>query len=899
MVLETEVAIGLASAVITFVSFTVNVASKTKQYYQSPDGMLQENRELLSIAESFKRFNDDLLSSLDAAPSLNLTPRWNKKDNSANKKNKSRTKETNKVDWALAMSKLDRQRIKLTSSERALIVSARQCQQIAVEFIELLDRLKVQEGSGKWKSFREALNTFWSKEMIEEKISRLRRAREELMLNLLMVTSNRQLAAQKIAKEDNWQLSQAILGAIHDSRAQLEGHMAELTKALKSVKSSDDQQPSDKLEGELRSSFSDFSHRVLELAEDRNARRNTRLMLHSLDFLQRDHRYKKIPEAHRTTFNWLFEQDHNQPQPWADLVEWLAAEHNAGRLYWITGKAGSGKSTLMRYLVDDARIQYFLRQWAGSKDLAVASCYFWNPGSEKLQKSLEGLLRTLLRDLLTQIPSLADSISQWRWQSYELGATNLPAWTQTELLSAFNAAMSESRKYAYVCLFIDGLDEFEGDDRARLEIINLLKQASDFPNVKVCVSSRPWRIFEDAFDTRPSLKLEDLTSRDIEIYVQDMLISDEKFQNLHRKDPSGCLAIAQEVVARAQGVFLWVNLVVRELLTGLRNEDRLIDLQRRLHETPPDLEDYFAHMLGTLDKFYLEQANQLCQVALQGNPSSTLLTYYFIHEEDPDYAMKLPIRVLEGEELLGKLDFMERRLNTLCKGLLEVQKLPGVAIRSSRRVEFLHRTVRDFLRTDALTKMLIASREPFDVNSALCKAFLAEIKSLPFVKEDPMTLFEILGALLEQARAYESIHDDALTLLLDELDRSIKTQYEKYVRFTTLNGHWANYYRIINWRQENIFFPRDWENTFLSIAIWWKLYHYVKEKLIQQPELVRDKNGRPLADYLPSFGEIEERDKTQLTEINQLIKLAVLPPPAKHRRKSLIGRSFLKAFQKT
>ena len=124
----------------------------------------------------------------------------------------------------------------------------------------------------------------------------------------------------------------------------------------------------------------------------------------------------------------------------------------------------------------------------------------------------------------------------------------LPAWTQTELLSAFDAAISESRKFANVCLFIDGLDEFEGDDGARLEIINLLKQVAESPNVKVCVSSRPWRIFGDAFDTHPSLKLEDLTSGDIRNYVQDMLINDRRFQKLQQVDPAGCHEIAQELV---------------------------------------------------------------------------------------------------------------------------------------------------------------------------------------------------------------------------------------------------------------------------------------------------------------------------------------------------------------
>ena len=714
---------------------------------------------------------------------------------------------------------------------------------------------------------------------------------------LISMFSNRQLAAQENAKEDNRQLSDAIIGAIQTSKVQIDGQIAELSKVLKSTRLIDDQQLSDILEGRLRSNCNDFSHTVLELAENSNVRRATRLMLYSLDFPQRDHRYKKIPRAYQATFNWLFERDHGQAQPWADFVEWLAAEGNAERLYWITGKAGSGKSTLMRYLADDARTHSALQQWAGSRDLAVASCYFWNPGKEKLQKSLEGLLRTLLRDLLIKIPGIAGAINQWRWQSYEIGATQLPAWTQTELLSAFDTAISESRNFANVCLFIDGLDEFEGDDGARLEIISLLKQASESPNVKVCVSSRPWRIFEDAFETHPSLKLEDLTSGDIRNYVQDMLIDDRRFQNLQQVDPAGCHAVAQEIVTKAQGVFLWVSLVVQELLKGLRNEDRLSDLQRRLQEMPPGLEKYFAHMMGTLDIFYLEQAHQLCQVALQGSHSSSLLTYYFVHEEDPDHAMKLRIRALGAGELCGRLDFMERRLNTLCKGLLEVQKFPGQVTFFSHRVEFLHRTVRDFLQTDVLANMLMATREPFDVHMAICKAFLAEIKSLSFQKEDKETLFVLLDAFMEHARSWENIHGDSLTTLLDELDRTVQSQFEEYVRFGPLNSHWANYYRVKDANGENKFFPSDWDNTFLTLAMWWQLYHYVREKVVQYPELIRDKQGRALPDYLSFLEGLDQQDKTQLEELNELVKLAS-PQPTDRPRKFSVRRSFMKVFQK-
>jgi DNA helicase HerA-like ATPase len=40
-------------------------------------------------------------------------------------------------------------------------------------------------------------------------------------------------------------------------------------------------------------------------------------------------------------------------------------------IFWIFGKPGSGKSTLMKYLVEDQRTHDLLQKWAGPKKLIV------------------------------------------------------------------------------------------------------------------------------------------------------------------------------------------------------------------------------------------------------------------------------------------------------------------------------------------------------------------------------------------------------------------------------------------------------------------------------------------------------------------------------------------------
>jgi hypothetical protein len=59
-----------------------------------------------------------------------------------------------------------------------------------------------------------------------------------------------------------------------------------------------------------------------------------------------------------------------------------------------------------------------------------------------------------------------------------------------------------------LCLFIDGLDEYDG---RYSDIIDLCHEFAALPNLKLCLSSRPLLIFENAFSGSPSLQLQDLT----------------------------------------------------------------------------------------------------------------------------------------------------------------------------------------------------------------------------------------------------------------------------------------------------------------------------------------------------------------------------------------------------
>jgi hypothetical protein len=94
-----------------------------------------------------------------------------------------------------------------------------------------------------------------------------------------------------------------------------------------------------------------------------------------------------------------------------------------------------------------------------------------------------------------------------------------------------------------------GLDEFDGMHTDLIEWIKCLL----VPNVKICVSSRPWLVFEDAFQSVPNLRLQDLTFKDRMIHVKGHFIRNPGFQLLYTYDATAADQLTEQVVEKSDG----------------------------------------------------------------------------------------------------------------------------------------------------------------------------------------------------------------------------------------------------------------------------------------------------------------------------------------------------------
>jgi hypothetical protein len=592
-----------------------------------------------------------------------------------------------------------------------------------------------------------------------------------------------------------------------------------------------------------------------KLSEERTQRSRYdfgRRVLQSLYFVQMDDRYKRVREAHCSTLHWMFDEP-PQNSDWSSFVKWLTSDSMDSGLYWVSGKPGSGKSTLMRFLCDDARTRTLLDTWSGNKSLLFAKCFFWNAGTD-IQKSLRGLLRSLLYQLLSQRPTIVHNIFPLRWRAYDLGTGDLGAWTETELLTGLRTMAQAVHGCANISMFIDGLDEFYGNDDERYEIIELLKEMSSSDNLKICVSSRPWVIFQDAFERCPQLSLENLTRADISNYIQETLISNSSYQKFEKYYFKQCSELKTEIVDKARGVFLWVFLVVRAIILGIRDGDTLAEISQAVHGFPSDLEGFFSHLLDTLEDKHRAEATKLFNVVLEeANIRAqrvTLLTMSFAHEKDPNFALVLPISPEDEYQIELRLDMAKRRLNSRCKGMLEVhESSEGQSLFRSLEVDFLHRTVRDFLRTKDMQDML----ERYDSNLhtsslLLCNSYLAQLKimdltrNLPLRKAGDLDFF--MSSFLANARCIEQVTGQSPTALVDELSRVLDHHASNPA--SDLKSS-ANSNDLQDWR--------DYRTPILSVAIQHRLHLYAIEMIHLEPSLVHAPGERPVLDLALDSGD--------------------------------------------
>jgi hypothetical protein len=387
------------------------------------------------------------------------------------------------------------------------------------------------------------------------------------------------------------------------------------------------------------------------------------------------------------------------------FLNWL--ERDTTEPFMITGKPGSGKSTFMKFITGHEQTQSALDTWSGGRRLVVASFYFWSSGTP-LQRSQDGLLRCLLYKILSQAPETIPTAVPRRWQATSQLRTAEP-WSRKEISDAFANVVNANSMSTKFCFFIDGLDEYGGSDlgsgESDLDLVLQLKTLSSSPCVKLCLSSRPRNVFQGHFPTNGPhhITLHNHTTKDIEQLVESRI---DRVQGLIQIETADLEVLKHMIVERSSGVFLWVVLVVRELLDGLEPPFSMLELKKRLRMLPTTLDGYFQRILDRVHQQYRRFNARLLLLSLR-RPQPLLCYVYSLwlleHGEFDLHHHTIDIHDYGLGTGFWSAD-TEARIKKICGDFLIVKK----GERACEFIEHNHRSVRDFLRLPAVKAKLLA-----------------------------------------------------------------------------------------------------------------------------------------------------------------------------------------------
>ena len=758
------------------------------------------------------------------------------------------------------------------------------CSEVGTEIIKYLEDLipKAKKRSA-WASFHIALQTILKKEQIEGLVSRLEGYEQDLSLRLLALLNaktdlhssevtqrldNLETASNRIVQiltftQSSSESSASPSDLTGDPETKSENTRREkVLRIILGLKDGTTLSVADQkfaIAGQEDSALGNSIERVITFRDQSNTEpmetvSNDRFSPLSTEVLAALHyrglqsRYSDTAIAHHDTYEWIFKAP-EEDRRWSDFAEWLRSGNS---LYWISGKAGSGKSTLMKYICSNPQTTQLLEFWRDGSTLLQARFFFWAAG-HTLQLSHEGLLRGLLYTLLAQCPRLIPSVFPGICTEIVAGRELDLTWTLPELVQALDLLV-ENSKGLKICLFIDGLDEYAGYHG---DLIRVFETLSSYENVKLVLSSRPLTEFTDAFHNMPQLRLQDLTYQDMMNFVSDRLDHSRGLREMEELDSELRSTLVHGLCNKSAGVFLWVVLALRSILDGLQNGETASTLQRKLSSLPSDLYELYKRMFQSLDPATEKSTARMILIMLRSKEvpdfePMSLLQLALVDNEDTtaERAITEDMRIMPSKKRRSLCLWMKRRIDGHTKGLLEVTGQDNIAERGSSSidawVEFFHKTAIDFFRSDETWVLLKAQAgSDFDIDLTLRVACLLEMKALPSERAIVADADRSI-ANLRQGLVFSSFLERRnlrpCTALLDDMETTMKVHWGRATMFKTraLDDEWtatrdmtferfaeqqANANTEIYERHDN-----QRHSAFLSLAMKYGCYLYVADK---------------------------------------------------------------------
>ncbi|KAJ5901617.1 WD40 repeat-like protein [Penicillium taxi] len=263
----------------------------------------------------------------------------------------------------------------------------------------------------------------------------------------------------------------------------------------------------------------------------------------------------------RDSYRWVL--NHDDFKKWKNTTD--------GQLLWIKGQAGKGKTMLICGIIDE------LSSTAVQDNVNIA--YFFCQATNNRINSATAVLRGLIYMLGKQQPLLQAHVPA----SFP---NNENEWFM--LCGVFREILRDSAMKTTHFL-IDALDECTIDQERLLKFLE--EHSTGYSRVKWIVSSRNLLRIEEYLDNTAGIRLQlELNEHNLSAAVSSFI--DYKVEKL-RYTPENKKTVHDHLTKNAQGTFLWVALVCKQL-----KDVRPRHLQKRLKDFPPGLDEFYGRMLS-------------------------------------------------------------------------------------------------------------------------------------------------------------------------------------------------------------------------------------------------------------------------------------------------------------
>ncbi len=394
--------------------------------------------------------------------------------------------------------------------------------------------------------------------------------------------------------------------------------------------------------------------------------------LQSLYFSEMNWRRNDIAEPENTTCAWILQHP--------NYFKWQRQPHG---LVWIKGKPGAGKSTVVKYALENTQPEV--------QGLVLASFFFHGRGAP-IQKNSLGLFCSLLHQILLQVPVLLHKFaSLFKKKCENEGEFGTKSdWHERELKQFLSKDVVEVAGQYRIRIYVDALDEC-GEDVA-IDLVEFFQQLAG--SLAICFACRHYPIISLESQCDSEICVEHENDEDIKYYIKNRV----KAGILREKTVE---AIQHEIQSRAAGNFQWVVLVVPRVLRLCRKGKSLVSIRKMILDIPSELDSLYQELLSDLDEDDLPQSLRLMQwICFAVRPLSLPEVRYAI-TVSASMSYTSVTQCEYSQDYVETDEQIERRVCDLSRGLAEVEEQKN----KKRVVQFVHQSVNDFLLERGLRLM--------------------------------------------------------------------------------------------------------------------------------------------------------------------------------------------------